>query len=113
MSSPIDVDIVNEAAKRATAEVLDYLTILVPMNLGPQGQTYGTKTMSREDRVLAFMEDAQSGALDFLFTVNEQFAKDYVDQFNRDVMASPVMRSDPRVAAMAQNAENMIPIGGA
>lgn len=108
MSGPSDVEIVNEAARRAQVEVLDFLSVLVPMNLGPQGQTYGTKTMSREDRILAFMEDAQSGALDFFKTVNERFYKDYVRGFVHDVMSSPVMRADPKVVRFAHAAESMI-----
>lgn len=104
----MDVELVNEAAKRAEREVLDFLSVLVPLNLGSQGQTYGTRTMTREDRVLAFMEDAQSGALDMLNTVNARFYKDYLRGFVRDVMASPVMRADPAVVSFARYAESMI-----
>lgn len=108
MSVPVSVELANEAAERAVREIADYQTIVTDLNLGPQGQTYGTKTMSREDRILAFMEDAQSGALDFLKTVNERFYRDYVKGFVSDVMHSPVMRSDPKVASFARNAESMI-----
>lgn len=108
MSVPVSVELANEAAERAVREIADYQTIVTELNLGSQGQTYGTKTMSREDRILAFMEDAQSGALDFLKTVNETFYREYVRSFVRDVMASPVMRSNPGVVRFAQQAESMI-----
>ncbi len=108
MTTPLDVELVNDAAKLAQMAVIDFLKELVPLNLGSQGQTYGTKTMSREDRILAFIEDAQSGALDFLKTVNERFYKEYVAGFVRDVMHSPVMRSNPGVVKFADYAQSMI-----
>ncbi len=95
MSTPPDVALVNEAGVRTKRQVLDLLSVLVPLNLGAQGQTYGTDTMPREDRILAFMQDAKSGALDFFFTVNQQAAEDYVRAFVKDVLASPVMRAGP------------------
>lgn len=108
MSVPVSVELANEAAERAVREIADYQTIVTELNLGSQGQSYGTKTMSREDRILAFMVDAKDGALDFLKLVNEQFYRDYVHQFVRDVLASPIMRGTPGVAQMAQYAESQL-----
>lgn len=92
MSKPLDVDIIEEAEKRAEAEIIELIRTLYELNTGSQGETFGTRTMSREDRILAFLDDARSGALDSLGIINKKFQEQYIAAYRRDVAAGPVMR---------------------
>lgn len=92
---PADVELVNEASKRAVTEILDILDALQSMNVGSNGETFGTEHMSREDRILMFEDDVRSGALDCLYTINPKFAERYVKAYNRDVRESPQMQPVP------------------
>lgn len=93
MALPLDVEIVQEAQRRASQEIIDTITALYALNTGSNGETFGTQTMSREDRILAFLDDARSGALDSLGAINEKFQQQYIHQYERDVAASPVLRA--------------------
>lgn len=92
MSEPLDVELVAEAEQRAEAEVLELIKALQERNVGPGGETFGTQHMSREDRILAFLDDAASGALDHLKVLNERAYIEYVRQYNRDIAATPQMK---------------------
>lgn len=92
MSTPLDVEIIREAEKRAEAEIIELIQTLYELNTGTNGETFGTQVMSREDRILAFLDDARSGALDSLKVINERFYEQYIAQYRQDVAASPVLR---------------------
>lgn len=89
---PLDVSLVAEAQKRAEREVLELIETLQDRNVSPNGDTFGTMHMSREDRILMFQDDARSGALDHLQVLNPDAYADYLQQYQRDVAASPQMR---------------------
>lgn len=99
---PLDVALTEEAMERAADEIIETIKALRSLNVGPGGETFGTQHMSREDRMLAFMEDAQSGALDTLGVLNPEAARKYVAQYRRDVAASPVMNETASRLATAQ-----------
>ncbi len=94
---PIDVELVAEAQERASREVVELLKRLVTINTGSGGATFGMRQMPRGDRILAFEEDAESGALEMLFTVNEKFGREYVEQFMDDMRATPMYARDDRM----------------
>lgn len=90
MAIPVDVALAQDAADGAVKVLMELQRSLVPLNLGPGGYSYDSKHMTREDRILMFMDDVRSGALDHLKVINAEFYQDYVDQYNRDVAASPM-----------------------
>lgn len=92
MALPLDVEIVQEAQRRAAQEIIDTIEALYELNTGTNGETFGTQSMSREDRILAFLDDAHSGALDNLGVIKKQFQEQYIAQYRHDVAASPVLR---------------------
>lgn len=92
MPVPLDVELVQESQRRAQLEIIDTIRALYELNVGPNGETFGSQHMSREDRILAFLEDARSGALDNLFVIKREFGEAYVKQYREDVSSSPVLR---------------------
>ncbi len=95
MSLPLDAELVQEAMERAQQEILDEMAELLALNVGPNGETFGTEHMTREDRILAFLTDAQSGAVDALFTINPKFGEQYVKAYQRDLRAMPTLQANP------------------
>lgn len=92
MVEPLDWQLLQEAERRALQEILDTVQTLTEINVGPNGETFGSTQMSREDRILMFLEDARSGAVDALGTINPKFQMAYIRQYQRDVRNSPVLR---------------------
>lgn len=101
MSTPLDVDLTAEAAKRASAELKDWLAPeLIARNIGPEGQTYGTSLVGRADRILQFIEDRDMGVHDrwvngvfvqgTLRVVNPELEDELQKQFAEDIAHSPV-----------------------
>lgn len=93
---PMDVRLVQEAQERASRQIVDLLKTLVKLNTGSGGETFGMQEMSRGDRILMFLDDAESGALDMLFTVNRDFGQQYVDAFMEDLQKTPMYQRDGR-----------------
>ena len=109
MSVPVDVDLTREAAKRAKLEITQNLVpALIGRNIGPEGQTYGTQMVERDDRILMFMEDRQMGVHDrvvqgvlvpgTLRTVNpeleDEMQRDFIDDVNHSPMFSYTQTAD-------------------
>lgn len=92
MAIPSDVEILNESTDRAVQDILGLLAELQRRSLGTDGYTFGTEHMSREDRILMFLDDVRSGALDHLKVLNEKFYIAYLRQNKADVAASPQMQ---------------------
>lgn len=92
MAIPTDVAILEEATDRAVQDILGLLEELQKRSLGTDGYTFGTEHMSREDRILMFLDDARSGALDHLKTLNPKAYVAYLQQYRDDVAASPQMQ---------------------
>ncbi len=93
---PVDVELANEAVERAVQEILGILTELQDRNVSANGDTFGTDHMTREDRILAFLDDVKSGALDHLKVLNEKAYIAYVRQYTQDVKASPQLQPSGR-----------------
>lgn len=91
MSSPLAWEMLQEAEKRAEREVMDTIEALTSINVGPNGETFGTEHMSREDRILAFLDDWNSGAVQCLYTIKPEYADSYIRSYQRDVAESAVM----------------------
>ncbi len=89
---PVDVELAHEAKDRAVNEIIGIITELTKRNMGTDGYTFGTEHMSREDRMLMFLDDAKSGALDHLKVLNEKAYIAYLRQFNSDLKASAPMQ---------------------
>jgi hypothetical protein len=100
VASPLSWELIQEAEKRAEREVMDTIEALTAINVGSNGETFGTEHMSREDRMLAFIDDWNSGAVQCLHTIKPEFAEQYVRQYQRDVAAGPVMRAPNMVDVM-------------
>lgn len=101
MSVPIDVDLTQEAGKRAKAELKDWLAPeLIARNIGPEGQTYGSSLVDRADRILMFIEDRENGVHDrwvngvfvqgTLRVVNPDLEDEMQKQFEEDIAHSPL-----------------------
>lgn len=101
MSVPIDVELMQEAGKRARLEAKEQLAPeLIARNIGPEGQTYGTQLMSRADRILEFLEDRERGVHDrwvngvfvqgTLRVVNPDDEDAAQKQFEEDIAHSPL-----------------------
>jgi len=91
MANPLDWSLIREAQKRAEIEIIETIKALVEINVGSNGETFGTEHMSREDRILAFQDDWESGAVECLYTINPEFAERYIRAYQRDMEAMPVM----------------------
>ena len=91
MSNPLDWELIQEAEKRAEREILDEIAVLTSRLVGSNGETFGTEHMSREDRMLAFVDDWNSGAVQNLYVIKPEFAAAYVRQYQKDIATSPVM----------------------
>lgn len=89
---PADVEVAHEAIDRAVDELLELMRALYERESGAGGRTYGTQDMDREQRIEAFLVDAQSGALDILKSIAPEHYNAQVRQFQQDVAASPVVR---------------------
>lgn len=102
----VDPEIVNEAMRRAEEELLERYADLMPLNVGPNGESYGMRPMTRGERIEAFLMRARSGALDILRAQSPAVFGRYVDEFIKDVEQTPMYAQTPQMqqmrAALAQ-----------
>ena len=100
MSDPLDWSMVQEAQRRAQMEILDEIKTLTELNVGSQGETFGTQHMTIADRILAFIDDREMGVHDrvvngilvpgTLRTVNPEVEDRMQREFLEDVQSSPM-----------------------
>ena len=108
MTRTVDWDLVQEAQKRAVIEIMDTVQALTDLNVGPRGETFGTEHMEIGDRILAFIDDVQSGALQMLTAINEDFAMRYVREFLQDVGSSPDYQRNAALQGIASQAQQIV-----
>jgi len=87
-----NVELWNEIREQAFSRTLDLATEMIEASLGPDGEAYGDRSISRGNRILRFQMDAQSGALDILKVQSPRIYEDYVKQYLRDINESPLVQ---------------------
>ena len=95
--SAIDPEMMREAGQRAEEELLDLYAALIPLNIAPDGMTYGTEPMDRGARIEAFLWRVGTGALDALQAVSPEVFEDYVSEFLDDVAKTPMYAQTPQM----------------
>lgn len=86
-----NLDIWNDVREQARAKLLDLVKSTMAAQMGPDGEGFGDRTPSRAQRIARFNDDARSGALDILRVQSPRIYEQYVREYQRDVMASPLM----------------------
>ena len=87
-----NVAIWEEIRRQAYAEIRDTAKMLIESNLSAEGSAYGDRPLSLGDRIERFIMDAQDGTLDILRYQSPAIYKEYVEQYAKDVMNSPLMK---------------------
>lgn len=87
MSQPSDIELTEEAAKRAKLQLMELFRELLPRNLGSGGESYGMVLMERGERILQFEEDARNGTLDIMQVQSPELYWEYVQEYIKDVSA--------------------------
>lgn len=88
----IPTELVGDVRAQAMDELLDLGPELIAALLGADGGAPGDANLSPAQRIERFIDDAQSGALDFLRIQSPDVYEQYVREFNDDVANSPLMQ---------------------
>jgi len=84
MPANTNVSMMNEIMEQAYEHIMEMSPILIASMQGPDG-AFGNVPLSRSDRILQFMDDAQSGALDIQRVQATWRYDERVKQFYKDM----------------------------
>lgn len=87
MPFSIPVELWDDVREQAIAELRELGPDLIGAMLSTDGGAPGDEPLSRSDRILQFMDDARSGALDILMVQSAWRYEERVRQFKADMAA--------------------------
>jgi hypothetical protein len=82
-----NVELYGDIREQATAYIVEQALAVMKASMGPDGESFGDRDMERRDRIMRFLEDAQTGALDVLRNISPDIYQKYVAQYQRDMAA--------------------------
>ena len=89
MGSPLSADMLTAVEEWSVGYVMTILKGVTGL-MQVDGYTYGDVKLSREQRILAFLNMRDSGELSMLYTVNPKLAERYAAEYERDIVETPV-----------------------
>lgn len=86
----IPTELVSDVRQQALDELMELGPELVGALLGTDGSAPGDQSLTRGQRILQFIDDSNTGALDILRVQSTWRFNERVKQFQEDIAASPL-----------------------
>lgn len=92
MADALPAEMLKDVQEIALEECIEISLELLDNVIGADGSSFGDRELSRGNRILRFMDDAESGALDILRVQSPEVFASYVQEYRDDIANSPIVR---------------------
>lgn len=87
----LPTELMDEVWQQSMDELLELGPTLIEALLGPTGSAFGDRDLTRGERILRFLDDAHTGALDVLRIQSPAVFAGYEAEFKADIAQSPLV----------------------